>query len=149
MHVAVPCCAGAAAWAGIIALLNVRESAISLNAVMSRGFCCLVAPASRACSRDCRDARGERSVLSVVRGVSQEGEDRALRVMTSSICIVSGHRVAESHAFRLHSGQALKRRTPVVLSDYLLTARSNALAQWHWPARCILRLIMRLSSVWT
>ena len=126
MHVAVPRCSGAAAWAGIVTLLDVRESAISLNAIVSWSFCCLIAPAGRACDRDCRDARGERSVLSVVvSGVGQEGEDRALRVIASSIFIVSGHRVAESHAF-LHSGQALKRRSPVVLPDHFLTARRDA-----------------------
>ena len=124
MHVAVPCCSGAAAWAGIVALLDVRESTISLNAIVSWSFCCLVAPASRTCDRDCRDARGERSVLSV-RGVSQEGEDRALRVIASSILIVHGHRVAEAQAF-LHSGQALKRRALVVLLDHFFTARRDA-----------------------
>ena len=129
VHVAVPRCSGAAAWAGIVALLDVRESAISLNAIVSWSFCCLVAPASRAYDRDCRDARGERSVLSV-RGVSQEGEGRDFRVITSCIFIVHGHRVAEPHAFLLHSWLAVSRRSPVVLSDHLLTARSNALAHW-------------------
>ena len=109
--------------------MDVGESAISLNAIMSWSFCCLIAPASRTCDRDCRDARGERSVLSVcvlsACGVSQEGEDRALRGIASSILIVHGHRVAESHAF-LHSGQALKRRSPVVLPDHFLTARRDA-----------------------
>ena len=124
MHVAVPRCSGAAAWAGIVTLLDMRESAISLNAIVSWSFCCLVAPASRTCDRDCRDARGERSVRSV-RGVSQEGEGRALRLIPSCISEVHGHRVAEPHAF-LHSGQALKRRSPVVLSDHFLTARRDA-----------------------
>ena len=144
MHVAVPRCSGAAAWAGIVTLLDMRESAISLNAIVSWSFCCLVAPASRTCDRDCRDARGERSSVLSVRGVSQEGEDRALRVIASSILIVRGHRVAESHAF-LYSGQALTRHIPVVLPDHLLTARRDAPAQCHWPARRILRLVMGLS----
>ena len=32
-----------------------------------------------------------------------------------------------------------------MLSHHLLTARSNAPAHCQWPARCILRLIVRLS----
>ena len=79
MHVAVPCCSGAAAGAGILALLDMRESAITLNAIVSWSFCCLVAPASRTCDLNCRDARGECGV----RGVSQEGEGRDIRVTTS------------------------------------------------------------------
>ena len=128
VHVAVPRCSGAAAWAGIVAGLNVRETAVSLDAIMTRSFCCLIAPASRACDSDCRDACGERSSVLSVRGVSQEGEGCDLRLIPSCIFIVHGHRVAESHAFllQLHSWLALERRSPVVLSYHLLTARSDA-----------------------
>jgi len=123
----------------------VRETTVSLDAIVTRSFSCLVATASWAHNIG---ARGEREnvVLRFVRGVSQEGEGRALRLITTSN-IVLGHRVVEPHAFllRLHSWLAVNRRSPVVLSDHLLTARSNAPAQWQWPARCILRLIVRLS----
>ena len=124
MHVAVPRRSGAAAWAGIVTGLNMREPTVALNAIVTRIFCCLVAPASRTCNRDCRDTRGERSVLSA-RGVSQEGEGCDLRLIPFCIFIVHGHRVAELHAF-LHSGQALKRRSPVVLPDHFFTARRDA-----------------------
>ena len=124
VHVAVSTCSGAAAWAGIVALLDMRESAISLNAIVSWSFCCLIAPASRTCDRDCRDASGERRRS--VRGVSQEGEGCDLRLIPSCIFIVHGHRVAEVHAFLLHRRQAVYRRAFVVLPDHLLTARSDA-----------------------
>ena len=101
MHVAVPRCSGAAAWTVPLTSLYVWETAVSLNAVMTRSFGCLISTASRAHDGCCGIARGECEHMFIDRGVSQEGEGRDLRVITSVILIVQGHRVAELHAFLL------------------------------------------------
>ena len=82
VHVAVPCCSGAAAWTEVVTGLHVWETTVSLNAIMTRSFSCLVATASWA--RDiCRGiARGECEHM-FIRGVSQEGEGHALRATPS------------------------------------------------------------------
>ena len=82
VHVTVSCCSGAAAWTGVVAGLHVRETAVSLDAVMTRSFSCLVTTASWA-HDICRGiARGECEHM-FIRGVSQEGEGHALRAIPS------------------------------------------------------------------
>ena len=82
VQVTVPGCSGTEAWTRIIAGLNVRETAVSLNAVMTRSFGCLVSTASRAHDGCSGIARGECEHM-FIRGVSREGEGHALRVTPS------------------------------------------------------------------
>ena len=96
VHVAVPARPGSTAWAWVVTLRVMWESAVSLNSVVTWSVGCLVPTASRA--HDVRP-RGERAACILARSVdearfasasagrmmifgrSQEGENRALRVL--------------------------------------------------------------------